>query len=167
MTDAADPTLPVDSNLDAAETRTHQPKPVHLSWPNIGLVAAGGTVGTGLRYLITTAIPTQAGVPVATLGINIVGAFFLGVLLELLADRGIRADLSRRLRLLIGTGGLGGFTTYSALATDTATLIATHPARAVGYALATVIIGAMASTAGIWQSRRHLRPAVTGKTGDQ
>jgi CrcB protein len=166
VTDAADPALPVDSDLDAADNPIGQPRPVHLSWPDIGLVAAGGTVGTGLRYLITTAIPTRAGLPVATLGINIVGAFLLGALLELLADRGIRAALSRRLRLLIGTGGLGGFTTYSALATDTATLIATHPARAVGYALTTVIIGAIASVAGIWLSRRHLRTLVT-KTGDR
>ena len=61
-------------------------------------------------------------------------------------------------------GVLGGFTTYSALATDTATLAVTHPGRAVGYALATVLVGAVASTAGIVLARHRLRPALTDRT---
>lgn len=152
--------MPVDSHLDAAQDPPGRATPVHLSWPNVGLVTAGGALGTGLRYLITTVTPHWAGVPVATLGINVVGAFLLGALLELLADRGIDAGWSRRIRLAVGTGGLGGFTTYSALATDTATLAGIHPASAMAYALATVLIGAIASAAGIWLSRGHLRPAL-------
>jgi CrcB protein len=137
---------------------------VHLSWGNIGIVAAGGAAGTGLRYLITLLVPRWAGVPVATFGINVVGAFLLGALLELLADHSLDTGWSRRVRLGVGTGGLGGFTTYSALATETATLAATHPGRAIAYALGTVLIGAAASLAGIWLSRGHLRPAlVNGK----
>ena len=96
----------------------------------------------------------------ATLGINVVGAFLLGVLLELLADHSFDTGWSRRIRLGVGTGGLGGFTTYSALATDTVILAATHPGRAAGYALLTVLLGAVATAAGIWLSRGHLRPAL-------
>ena len=48
----------------------------------LGLVAAGGAVGTGVRYLISAAFPQVHGIPVATLGINVVGAFLLGALLE-------------------------------------------------------------------------------------
>jgi CrcB protein len=139
---------------------------VHLSLANIALVAAGGAAGTGLRYLITLAVPPWAGVPVATLAINVVGAFLLGVLLELLADRTHDTGWSRRVRLGVGTGGLGGFTTYSALATDTALLAAAHPGRAAGYALATVILGAAASIAGIWLGRGHLRPARIGAVSE-
>ena len=102
----------------------------------------------------------------ATLGINVVGALLLGALLELLADRSIDAGWSRRIRLALGTGVLGGFTTYSALATDTATLAANHPGRAIGYALGTVVIGAAASIVGIWLSRGHLRPALVDATGE-
>ena len=152
---------------DLKQDRDHQqrPRPAHLSWPNIGLVAVGGALGTGLRYLIITLVPKWAGVPVATLGINVVGAFLLGVLLELLADHSIDTGWSRRVRLGVGTGGLGGFTTYSALAPETATLAAVHPGRALAYALGTVLIGAAASIAGIWLSRGHLRPAlVNGKS---
>jgi fluoride exporter len=152
--------LPLDSDLEAGGRSVARPKPAPVSWESIGLVAVGGMVGTGLRYLITVVTPRWSGVPVATLGINVVGAFLLGVLLELLAERSIDAGWSRRIRLAVGTGGLGGFTTYSALATDTAILAAAHPGQAAGYALGTVMLGAVASAAGIWLSRGHLRPAM-------
>jgi CrcB protein len=159
--------LPVDPDLTATgDRRPGRTRPVHLSPANIALVAAGGAAGTGLRYLITLVVPRWAGVPVATLGINVVGAFLLGVLLELLADRTHDTGWSRRIRLGVGTGGLGGFTTYSALATDTALLAAAHPGRAAGYALATVLMGAAASIAGIWLARGHLRPALIDAVSD-
>ncbi len=110
-----DPALPLDSDLEASQDPAGRARPVHLSWPNTALVVLGGAAGTGLRYLLTTLIPPWAQVPVATLVINVVGAFVLGALLELLADRIIDAGWSPRIRLTIGTGGLGGFTTYSAL----------------------------------------------------
>ena len=135
-------------------------RPLHLSWSNLAIVALGGAVGTGLRYVITLLVPRWAGVPIATLGINVVGAFLLGLLLELLADRSLDTGWSRRIRLGVGTGGLGGFTTYSALATETAALAITRPGLAIAYAFGTVLIGAAASIAGIWLSRGHLRPAL-------
>ena len=155
----SNPQLPLDSDLETVDGSAGRPRPVHLSPANIALVAVGGAAGTGLRYWISAMVPHWAGVPVATLGINVVGAFLLGVLLELLAESSLDSGWSRRIRLGIGTGGLGGFTTYSALATDTVTLAAAHPGRAAGYALATVIVGAVASLAGIWLARRTLRPA--------
>src|SRR5215212_11288333 len=115
-------------------------RPAHLSWTSIGLVAVGSGLGTGLRYLITMLTPKVAGLPIATFGVNVIGALLLGVLLELLADRSLDTGWSRRIRLGVGTGGLGGFTTYSALATETA-ILASHPGRAIGYAMGTVILG--------------------------
>ena len=151
--------LPLDPGLEAAEDIAGRSRPVHLSPANVAFVAIGGAAGTGLRYWITTVVPHWAGMPVATLGINVAGAFLLGVLLELIAESSsLDSGWSRRIRLGIGTGCLGGFTTYSALATDTATLAAAHPGRAAGYALATVIFGAVASLAGIWLTRRSLSP---------
>ena len=146
--DGPEPAAAARSGLEAAEASAGPPRPVHLSPANVALVAVGGAAGTGLRYWISAVIPHWAGVPVATFGINVVGAFLLGVLLELLAGSSLDSGWSRRLRLGIGTGGLGGFTTYSALATDTVTLAAAHPGQAAGYALATVIIGAVASMPG-------------------
>ena len=150
--------LPLQPDLEAAEASAGPPRPVHLSPANIALVAVGGAAGTGLRYWISAATPHWAEVPVATFGINVLGAFLLGVLLELLAGSNLDRGWSRRLRLGVGTGGLGGFTTYSALAADTVTLAAAHPGRAAGYALATVIVGAVASITGISLARRNLHP---------
>jgi CrcB protein len=135
-------------------------RPLHLSWSTLAIVALGGAVGTGLRYVITLLVPRWAGVPIATLGINVIGAFLLGLLLELLADHSLDTGWSRRIRLGVGTGGLGGFTTYSALATETAALAITRPGLAIAYAFGTVLVGAAASIAGIWLSRGHLRPAL-------
>ena len=104
--------------------------------------------------------------PIATFGINVIGAFLLGVLLELLADYSHDVGWSRRVRLGVGTGGLGGFTTYSALATETVVLAATHPGRAAAYAVGTVIVGGVASIGGIWLSRRHLRPPMINGKGE-
>jgi fluoride exporter len=155
-----DPKLPLDPHVVSATNSANKPRPAHLSWANIGLVAAGGGPGTGLRYLITMVVPAWAGVPVATFGINVVGALLLGLLLERLARQGLDIGWNRRVRLGVGTGALGGFTTYSALAVETATLAATHPGRAIAYGLGTVIVGGMASVAGIWLSRGHQRPGI-------
>ena len=104
--------------------------------------------------------------PIATFGINVIGAFLLGVLLELLADYSHDVGWGRRVRLGVGTGGLGGFTSYSALATETVVLAATHPGRAAAYAVGTVIVGGVASIGGIWLSRRHLRPPMINGTAE-
>jgi len=126
------------------------PRPVHLRWQYLTLVFAGGTVGTALRELLVITVPPVAGVPVVIVGINIVGAFLLGLLLETLTRRGPDEGRRRRLRLLLGTGVLGGFTTYSALATDTSLLLADNRlGTALLYALGTVVVGALASWAGI------------------
>ncbi|MGY4858515.1 fluoride efflux transporter FluC [Cryobacterium sp. AP23] len=125
-------------------------QPVHLRWQSLALVFAGGTVGTALRELLALSVPPVAGVAVVIMGINVVGAFLLGLLLETLTRRGPDEGRRRQLRLLLGTGVLGGFTTYSALATDTSLLLADNRlGAALLYALGTVIVGALASWAGI------------------
>jgi len=125
-------------------------RPVHLRWQYLALVFAGGTVGTALRELLAISVPPVAGVAVVIVGINVVGAFLLGLLLETLARNGPDDGRRRQLRLLLGTGVLGGFTTYSALATDTSLLLADdRVGTALLYALGTVIIGAITAWAGI------------------
>ena len=125
-------------------------RPVHLRWRSVGLVFAGGTAGTALRELLAISVPPVAGVAVVIVGINVLGAFLLGLLLETLTSRGPDEGRRRQLRLLLGTGLLGGFTTYSALATDTSLLLADNRlGAALLYALGTVLVGALASWAGI------------------
>ena len=125
-------------------------RPVHLRWQYLALVFAGGTVGTALRELLAISVPPVAGVAVVIVGINVVGAFLLGLLLETLARSGPDDGRRRQLRLLLGTGVLGGFTTYSALATDTSLLLADERlGTALLYALGTVVVGAITAWAGI------------------
>lgn len=126
-------------------------RPVHLLGRSLGLVFVGGVLGTAARYGISSAVPHVRGVPVAILVVNVVGAFLLGLLLERLVRAGADDGVRRDLRLFAGTGVLGGFTTYSALATDTATLLADgHPGAAVGYGLGTLVLGLAAAAAGVW-----------------
>ncbi len=142
--------LPVDSDIEVGETESGHARPVHLRWQYLALVALGGTIGTALRELLSISVPPIAGVPIVTVGINVLGAFLLGALLESLVRRGPDEGRRRHLRLILGTGALGGFTTYSALATDTSLLISHGDiGPALFYAFGTLFVGAIASWAGI------------------
>lgn len=125
-------------------------RPVHLRARSVGLVFAGGAVGTGVRALVSAAVPPADGVPVPVLAVNVVGAFALGLLLATLQRGGPDVGRRRDLRLLLGTGVLGGFTTYSALAADTAGLVDQgRVGVALLYAGATLVLGLAAALAGL------------------
>ena len=151
--------LPMDPDTDVSDAPVSGPaRPIHLRGRYICLVAAGGTVGTAAREAISLAIPPLAGIPVAIFLINIAGALFLGALLESLARRGPDEGRRRTLRLLLGTGFAGGFTTYSALASDTGFLLTGgQPWAGIGYALITVAVGAVATLTGIGVAAAHHR----------
>ena len=161
--DAA-PELPADPDTDVVEVRSGAPAAapgVALVTPaNLAVVFVGGTLGTAAREALGLALSASgasaSGVPWAVLTANLAGAFALGVLLEALAHRGPDRGIRRTVRLLVGTGFLGGFTTYSALASDTAQLFAAGDGwLASGYALGTVIVGAGATLAGILLGSRR------------
>jgi CrcB protein len=128
---------------------------VHRHRRYLGLVFLGGTVGTAAREGLGLLLPpvdlaSGTQLPLTTLGINLVGALLLGLLLEALVRRGLDSGGRRTVRLLLGTGLLGGFTTYSALATDSVLLIhGGNVGLALAYALGTVLLGGMATWAGI------------------
>lgn len=125
--------------------------PLHLQPRVMLLVLAGGVLGTPARYELGLALPTRPGSwPAGTFTANLLGAFLLGVLLEALTRRGADTGRRRLLRLTLGTGFLGAFTTYSTLAVETDLLVRAHrPALAAGYALASVLGGLLLSAAGI------------------
>jgi fluoride exporter len=142
--------LPLDPDIEVDESATGAPRAVHLRLDVVAMVFVGGALGTLCRYLVTLVIPEWNGVPIATLVINVVGAFILGLLLVSLTHHGPDHGGRRAARLFIGTGILGGFTTYSAFAVDADGLIAaTQVVPGVLYALATIILGAAASFGGI------------------
>ncbi|MDR2997177.1 MAG: CrcB family protein [Microbacterium sp.] len=111
------------------------------------IVAAGGTLGVALRMLLGLALPDAGGLPVSVLVANIAGAFLLGVLTA-------RLPATKR-RLFLGTGILGGFTTYSSFLVGTATLWAAQPVLAAGYALGSLVLGIAAAATGLHLFRRE------------
>lgn len=86
--------------------------------PPLGLyVFAGGAVGATTRAALETLLPDPtAAIPLTTLAINLSGSFALGLLLRSLALRGPDHGQRRALRLGLGTGVLGGYTTFSTFA---------------------------------------------------
>ena len=83
------------------------------------LVGSGGFIGTVARYLLSGAV-TQASAasrfPFGTLAVNALGCLLIGVLSGLAEQSGA---FSTSTRLLLFTGVLGGFTTFSAFAFET------------------------------------------------
>jgi fluoride exporter len=116
----------------------------------VGVVLAGGALGSAARYGLSHLLPAQHGFPVATFVENLVGAFLLGLLLETLLRAGAEDRGRRMLRLGLGTGALGGFTTYSALALEVERLwVGGDTGLAVGYGLGSVVLGTVMATLGI------------------
>ena len=81
-----------------------------------------------------------------------VGSLLMGVLAGWLAFRG---DGGQQLRLLLGTGVLGGFTTFSAFSLETVLMIERREfAPAAVYVIGSVAIGVAALFVGLWLARR-------------
>jgi CrcB protein len=102
-----------------------------ISWDVVGAVSAGGALGALVRFAIATAWPHPSmGFPWATFTINVSGCFLIGLLMVTVAD----VWPSRRLlRPFLGTGVLGGYTTFSTAIVDSQHLL---DQRAVGTAFA-------------------------------
>ena len=82
------------------------------------LVILGGGLGSGARYLVSAWLLARLGLafPWGTLTVDVVGSFLLGVIMQIcLTSEVVGADT----RLLLTTGSLGGFTTYSAFNYET------------------------------------------------
>lgn len=112
------------------------------------LVFVGGLLGTAARDALSAHYsPSVGDFPTLIVVINVSGALLLGVLLAVLATA--RSDRRHHVRLLAGTGLLGGWTTYSTFALDTIDLLRRHDlATAVVSAAVTVLAGAIATAFG-------------------
>ena len=121
----------------------------------LGVVVAGGMIGVALRELLLLPFAGDSGglvVPVATMGVNVVGSFLLGVVVGYLGDR---RPLTRA---FFGNGVLGGFTTYSAFAVQTAGLLTASPAIGIALAVISVLLGLGAAVLGL----RLVQPTAGG-----
>jgi len=112
-----------------------------IRWALLPLVVAGGTIGVAGRALLTADLSDPIlGLPVVFV-VNALGSGLLGLLVGWAGDR-------PRLRAFLGTGVLGGFTSYSALApvfalvaVDTAEAATRASALAAGTTLMLLVVG--------------------------
>jgi fluoride exporter len=112
------------------------------------LVMSGGAIGAGLRYGLSRALPMVAGGwPWATFAANVLGGLAMGVL----AAWVLRGDNSAEsLRLFVGVGVLGGFTTFSAFSLEMAQMVERGQLwLAAGYSVASVLFALGALIAGM------------------
>ena len=110
---------------------------------NCVFVGLGGLVGSVLRYLVSL-LPLRhaSGFPLVTLGINVLGAFVLGLIM---AAAGKSAAIDPRVLLFLKVGICGGFTTFSTFALEAHSLIgAGMPMAALLYALLSVVLSVLA-----------------------
>jgi len=116
------------------------------------LICLGGAVGTGARYLFSTAMKRAFGnFPFGTLGVNVIGSFLASIVMVLALEK---SALSPDMRLILVTGVLGGFTTYSSFNYETLHLAQSGaPGLAVINLAVTVVVCLAAGIAGIWVAR--------------
>ena len=123
---------------------------------NLLLVAAGGSVGAVVRYLISDAVKTTWPVygATGTLIVNVVGSLLIGLLLGTASEP---KSLTESTRLLLVTGFLGGLTTFSSLAHETVRLSTREAGGSLTLGLshlsANVILGLAAVWLGAWLRR--------------
>ena len=117
-------------------------------------VAVGGAFGAALRYQLGRAMTVWLGpaamtvFPWATLTINVLGSLLMGFLAGWLAFRG--AEGGEQLRLLLGVGVLGGFTTFSAFSLELVLLVERSEYTLAGlYAFLSVAMGICGLFAGL------------------
>lgn len=81
-------------------------------------VCLGGAFGTAMRYLIGVSVQAWYGpnFPIGTLVVNLIGSFLISMLMYLAVDRGLMATPTR---IVLATGVMGGFTTYSSFNFET------------------------------------------------
>ncbi|MCI1223037.1 MAG: CrcB family protein [Bifidobacterium subtile] len=132
---------------------------------SVAAVFAGGSVGSLIRISLSKLQAPDASWPWMTLLINLTGSFILGCLLEYLATTGEDIGARRIWRLGLGTGVIGGYTTYSTFILETDTRITGHAvALALGYLVISVVAGLFCAGLGISAgerlgSRRNARAA--------
>lgn len=144
------PEIPVDP--DATTRTVVRGTARHRRWDIALVVAAGGAVGGGARYLVNETWPTTTdGFPWATLIENVSGCLLLGVLMVFLIDVWRPTRFGRP---FLATGVLGGYTTFSTYTADTRGLVQEGRLPvALVYLFGTLLLGLFATWVGLRSAR--------------
>ena len=125
--------------------------------PILLAVAAGSATGGVARYLMTGALQsgTRGAFPIGTLAVNILGSFILGAVARYAV---MNPGFSPELRVLLGAGFCGGFTTFSTFSVETLELMqAGDYPRALGYVGVSVVASLAAAAMGMASVRMLIK----------
>ena len=117
------------------------------------LVFVGGGIGAALRHAVNRGTLALLGpsFPFSTLVVNVLGSFFMGVLAGVLLPRG---EGHQSVRLFLGTGILGGFTTFSTFSLDAVLMWEKADWLPLGgFVIASVMLPIAALLIGMWVAR--------------
>jgi CrcB protein len=119
-------------------------------------VAIGGALGAMARYGVSTLVfdASSQRFPYATLSVNVLGSFLMGILFVVIAEKGL---LPPEMRSILMVGFLGAFTTFSTFSLDALGLWQNgHLLLALVYAMGTVVLCLAAISVAVWLTRLFL-----------
>lgn len=125
--------------------------PVHFLW-----ICLAGAIGTGARYLTSELVQHAFGefFPHSTFLINVTGSFLMSIIMVIGLNT---ATIPPTLRIILTTGLLGGFTTYSSFNYETLQYFQNGEfGRGIVYMFGTVLTCLLAGIAGLWLARRMM-----------
>ena len=112
-------------------------------------IALGGALGAVSRYYFGNVISRMIGcaLPYGTFSINVIGCFFMGLLMTLIIERNL---LPAEWRLFLCVGFLGGFTTFSSFGYEALMLLQEDRyAVALAYMGGSMFLGLIAAALGV------------------
>jgi CrcB protein len=118
-------------------------------WRSLLAVAVGGVLGTAARWGVDVLLPhvTPGSLAVSTVVVNVVGSFVLGLLV---ASLWTRARVPMWLKAGVGTGILGSFTTFSAVALNVvASAVEANVLATIGALVLSTVLGLLAAWGGL------------------
>jgi fluoride exporter len=119
-----------------------------MTWWQWVLVGLAGAVGAPLRYVVDTLVSArvEGAFPFGTLVVNVSGSFGLGLLSGLAIYHGLPGTA----KLIVGTGLVGAYTTFSTFSFETVALLEEGEARLAARNVAfSAVVGAAAAAAGL------------------
>jgi fluoride exporter len=124
-----------------------------IEWRAVAAVAIGAAIGGVLRYVVGQLFLQRLGpgFPYGTLFINVSGSLCIGIVAQLAATRAF--GVTPFVRVLLATGVLGGYTTFSTFSLDAITLLGEGTLPAIVYTGASVVLGFVAAAAGVVLAR--------------
>lgn len=112
---------------------------------NLLLVGLGGSIGSMVRYVASLILKSKL-FPYATLSVNIIGSFIIGLVFAISIKE---ESLSDNWKLFLATGICGGFTTFSAFSLENMVLLQSGRfGMAVTYISLSIFLGILATFLG-------------------